>query len=317
LEEIISTEKQYVVDLDTIIKVFLQAIRKSKIIEEKDIEALFSNIEEIFSTNSELLHLLIQRLSDPSRIVVGDIFTLQAQNLMKAYKPFVSNHQKAFDLFQQLIKENPDFNAAIRKMENNFRCNGLDFMGFLIKPVQRICKYPLLIKELLKETEPSDQDFENLTRASSDIQQVIHSINEFKRSNEILHSLLLIQSKVVGTKNFEIVTKDRQFVCEGTFSKISKGKSQVRHFFLLSDVLLYTKMDSKNNNLYHYAGHVMLNKALIRDIPDSKTFKLGVEITRIDKKRKPYIICFSSIQEKSNWFDKLVNCISISIRAEP
>jgi len=158
-----------------------------------------------------------------------------------------------------------------------------------------------------------------------------------------------IEAKVHGCqKNFEIATKNRTFLKEGTFTKISKGKAQTRHFFLFSDALLYCKIDQGNSNtpslqtggkkpstlgttrsnpksqsssstdilmqgpmqIYHYAGHINLSKALIRDTADSKTAKNAIELVRIEKKKKPYIICFSSHQEKMEWLNQIVNLIS-------
>lgn len=53
--------------------------------------------------------------------------------------------------------------------------------AFLIKPVQRICKYPLLLRELLKNTDDSHPDKESLQKALKAIENIVISINESKK----------------------------------------------------------------------------------------------------------------------------------------
>jgi hypothetical protein len=46
----------------------------------------------------------------------------------------------------------------MQKAQNKPQCRKLDLKSFLIKPVQRICQYPLLLQELLKHTPDAHKD---------------------------------------------------------------------------------------------------------------------------------------------------------------
>lgn len=55
---------------------------------------------------------------------------------------------------------------------------GLNLESYLLKPVQRICKYPLFLRELLKATEQSHTDFTKLERARDKIDAIVAQVNE-------------------------------------------------------------------------------------------------------------------------------------------
>jgi hypothetical protein len=56
----------------------------------------------------------------------------------------------------------------------------------LVKPVQRVLKYPLLLKALIKETDPTDPDYENLCLALSHMEAVAENINQVKKRKDIV-----------------------------------------------------------------------------------------------------------------------------------
>jgi len=68
----------------------------------------------------------------------------------------------------------------------------LTLNGFLIKPVQRVTKYPLLLKELLKYTDPKHSDFGPLTIALGRCELILKEINEYKRTQENRRKILQI-----------------------------------------------------------------------------------------------------------------------------
>ncbi|RIB13751.1 hypothetical protein C2G38_1974448 [Gigaspora rosea] len=73
------------------------------------------------------------------------------------------------------------------------RTRSWDIASLLIKPVQRVLKYPLLLQQILSLTKPSHQDYEHLQFAFSEITKVAERINEIKRRKDIVE-------KIVGSK---------------------------------------------------------------------------------------------------------------------
>lgn len=64
--------------------------------------------------------------------------------------------------------------------------------------VQRICKYPLLLRELMRYTPKESVDHETLGSALTKIEQVVGVINERKRDDEAISKLFEIQKRFAG-----------------------------------------------------------------------------------------------------------------------
>ena len=79
-------------------------------------------------------------------------------------------------------------------------CRGLTLFSFLIKPIQRICKYPLLLRDLLKSTEESHPDHENLVKSLQKIEEVVAYVNDRKRLAENLQKILDVQKQIESTE---------------------------------------------------------------------------------------------------------------------
>lgn len=103
---------------------------------------------------------------------------------------------------------------SVEICESDPRCRGLSLNAFLIKPIQRICKYPLLFrvhiifqfrlllikftsKEVLKHTSPEEQArYQVLMKALKKIEEVTGYINEGKRVAEKLQRIVEIQESI-------------------------------------------------------------------------------------------------------------------------
>ncbi|XP_059242850.1 phosphatidylinositol 3,4,5-trisphosphate-dependent Rac exchanger 2 protein-like, partial [Mustela nigripes] len=70
--------------------------------------------------------------------------------------------------------------------------------GYLVTPIQRICKYPLLLKELLKRTPRKHSDYAAVMEALQAMKAVCSNINEAKRQMEKLEVLEEWQSHIEG-----------------------------------------------------------------------------------------------------------------------
>ena len=109
------------------------------------LKEIFNALHPIQETNSKILESLKREYESESP-KIGSVF-LQYKNELNNYVRYCSNHE----LFRQTIGDAKSKNKTCLELLNNIRMNDTrvklnDLEGFLIKPIQRICKYPLFFE---------------------------------------------------------------------------------------------------------------------------------------------------------------------------
>jgi len=142
--EMINTEDQYVKDVQILINSFLVPIRQRNLLKQNEIESLFANVESILPVNQAMLDdFLARQKENPVIEKIGDILVKHAPNL-ELYTKYCSNQTLATDFVDEYRIADPNFAVFID--EPREECRKLPLQGFLVKPLQRLCKYPLLLR---------------------------------------------------------------------------------------------------------------------------------------------------------------------------
>ncbi|KAJ3339060.1 spermatogenesis-associated protein 13 [Gonapodya sp. JEL0774] len=93
--------------------------------------------------------------------------------------------------------------------------------AFLLKPVQRICKYPLLLKELLKHTAESHPDYAGVKGALDAIMRVVDVVNERRHIVENSIKTLKILGQLEYTEKQKLAYEvSRRHLLDATLSKL-------------------------------------------------------------------------------------------------
>src|SRR3989338_703750 len=150
--EIHRTEEDYVRDLVHTIDFFLHPLQQAKgelKITEGDLKVVFSSLENLIPINRVVLDRLKETLSRPfPEQSVGAVFVSLGDYLM-VYSDYCTNQTAACDHLKRLTKKNKRLAAFLEKQrKENPELRGLSLEDFLIKPLQRITRYPLLLREL-------------------------------------------------------------------------------------------------------------------------------------------------------------------------
>ena len=154
LQELIQTEVQYIENLDVILNVFLEPLRQGNILDKVQLSSVFSNVEAIYPVNVDLLNdlrTLQSKLESsdetPPTLNIGKIFSDKA-DLFKLYAVYCSNQPNIHDRLEDLQDDSEELCTFMKKCFRRPECRKLDIESFLISPLQRLCKYPLLLKVL-------------------------------------------------------------------------------------------------------------------------------------------------------------------------
>ncbi|XP_007423229.1 phosphatidylinositol 3,4,5-trisphosphate-dependent Rac exchanger 2 protein [Python bivittatus] len=312
LNELLKTERDYVNTLEFLVSAFLHRIMQwaitkvDKNVTEETVKTLFSNIEDILEVHKNFLSRIEECLHpEPnSQQEVGSCF-LHFRDRFRIYDEYCSNHEKAQKLLLELNKIKTVRTFLLNCMLLGGRKNtDVPLEGYLVTPIQRICKYPLLLKELLKRTPKKHSDYSALMEALQTMKAVCSSINEAKRQMEKLEILEEWQSHIEGWEGSNITDTCTEMLMCGVLLKISAGNIQERVFFLFDNLLVYCKRKHrrlKNSKAspeghrylfrgrintevmevenvddgtadYHSSGHIVLNGWKIHNTAKNKWF---------------------------------------------
>ncbi|XP_055529721.1 uncharacterized protein LOC129721311 isoform X2 [Wyeomyia smithii] len=172
--EIIDSERSYVEDLGQIIKGYLQDWKERACLKVDELDILFSNIQEIWEFNSRLLSRLDETKGDPVKI--SGCFIDLHENF-HCYTTYCTRYPEAIALLTSLLQATHTNSLLVQtqKMLNHT----LPLGSYLLKPVQRILKYHLLLDNLRKHC-----DDKQVAHAHELMKSVAHNIDQVKRKLE-------------------------------------------------------------------------------------------------------------------------------------
>ncbi|KAK9888783.1 hypothetical protein WA026_001008 [Henosepilachna vigintioctopunctata] len=193
--ELVDTEKAYVKHLNNLLENYLEPLKKETFLSSAEINALFGNIHEIVNFQRQFLQNLEEALDlEPdfhkfeyisqfknTLLSIGSAF-LYYVNHFKLYSSFCASHSKA----QKVLHPN-EGNQALQEFlaaRNPKQQHSSTLESYLIKPIQRILKYPLLLQQLRNLTDPNTDEHQHLLEALKGMEKVAEHINEMQRIHE-------------------------------------------------------------------------------------------------------------------------------------
>uniref|UniRef100_A0A452EMZ8 Phosphatidylinositol 3,4,5-trisphosphate-dependent Rac exchanger 1 protein n=1 Tax=Capra hircus TaxID=9925 RepID=A0A452EMZ8_CAPHI len=335
LNEILGTERDYVGTLRFLQSAFLHRIRQNaadsveKGLTEENVKILFSNIEDILEVHKDFLEALEFCLhpEPQSQHELGNVF-LKFKDKFCVYEEYCSNHEKALRLLVELNKI-PAVRAFLLScmLLGGRKTTDIPLEGYLLSPIQRICKYPLLLKELAKRTPGKHPDHPAVQSALQAMKTVCSNINETKRQMEKLEALEQLQSHIEGWEGSNLTDICTQLLLQGTLLKISAGNIQERAFFLFDNLLVYCKRKSRvtggkkstkrtksiNGSLYIFRGRINTEVMEVENVEDGTAdyHSNGYTVTNGWKihntaKNKWFVCMAKTAEEKQKWLDAII-----------
>lgn len=288
LNELIETEKSYLEKIKIVHQLFLRPIREEKILNIFETVTLFSNIESIVELNEDFLSdletaILLPKENEKIEATyaqwIGEIFLYHAPKFQPVYAIYCANQPTILSTIRKYSEENKIFANFIKLTCKKPECMRQDLNSLLISPLQRLCKYPLLIKELIKTTSNEIFGFDALQSAMEKIRSCVDEVNKKVTKVENLTKLTEIQLELSNGANFRalIVDPTREFLLKEYM--IVNGK--IRHVYLFNHLVLITKqtpvelkLRPNNDSIEFFIVHVLLMNfiKLEENEPDENTF---------------------------------------------
>ncbi|XP_062496855.1 rho guanine nucleotide exchange factor TIAM2 isoform X5 [Pezoporus occidentalis] len=195
IQELMDTEKSYVKDLSCLFELYLEPLQNETFLTQDEMESLFGSLPEMLNFQKVFLETLEEGISSssdfntletPSQFrkllfSLGGSFLYYADHF-KLYSGFCANHIKVQKVLER-AKTDSAFKAFL-DARNPTKQHSSTLESYLIKPVQRVLKYPLLLKELVSLTDNESEEHYHLTEALKAMEKVASHINEMQKIYE-------------------------------------------------------------------------------------------------------------------------------------
>ncbi|NWW75467.1 PKHG5 protein, partial [Climacteris rufus] len=307
--ELLHTEATYIRKLKVITDLFLCCLlnlQESGLLCEVDAERLFSNIGEIIRLHCELWRSVMApvlakarrtgALLDPIDFLSG--FKMFG-SLFKPYVRYCMEEEGCMEYMRALLRDSELFRAYVTWAEKHEQCSRLKLSDMLVKPHQRLTKYPLLLKSILKKTDdPRARDAIN-TMISS-VERFINDVNSRMRQRQERQRLAAILSRIDAYEVVEGSTDEvdkllkeflrldltapipgtspedtRQLLLEGSL-RMREGKDSKMdvYCFLFTDLFLITKPIKKAERTKVVRQPLLVDRVVCRELRDPGSFLL-------------------------------------------
>ncbi|CAG8452421.1 10616_t:CDS:10, partial [Ambispora leptoticha] len=327
INEIVLTEKEYLSDLKLVHKNFGKT-PVDGIYVPIEIVRMFSNIADMIRLHEHLYMSLQtrQNLQHPVVQCISEVF-LPFVERFDIYSAYLVNYTNATQQIDKMIQNQTAYGAFLKEREKLPDCRKLPLQAFLIAPVQRLAKYPLLFKGLLDVTPQDSSDYNNTCQLYKQMDSLIRKLEDEKRKEDTLDRLTRLELTMKGLSPFKLAIPNRQLIHEGalkrlmipTTKQVSSGSSP--HFplfsfgnessislyvFLFDDLVLWTQKRKQKNRKQEKEEvyKLLVPPAKITHVmerPDDQGYSNLFECTSIHNGRATFILQASSQKEKSRW----------------
>ncbi|XP_055898518.1 guanine nucleotide exchange factor VAV3-like isoform X2 [Biomphalaria glabrata] len=310
IKELMETEKNYNTALNMIIDHFIKPLYN--VLPSADREIIFAHIQKLSEVHGELYEKLLKAIiASPPRL--AEVF-IQFKTKLLIYGDYCSNLPKAQEKIDKIC-ENEQLRLKVQECERRANEGKFRLRDLLHVPMQRVLKYHLLMRELIKNTDKSSIEREGLERALEAMQDLSLYVNEVKRDHESLILIEDIQNSINDLKMPPNTTlKDYgRFQKDGELKVLShsdtrqrnrldaSGHTEKRHIFLFDKVMLMCKAKMVDKFLwgdtYSFKDAIVLGEFRIDDSPSIPEKKNEKNVQR------PWSFPFIMVkQDKANAF---------------
>ncbi|KAJ8280493.1 hypothetical protein GJAV_G00055510 [Gymnothorax javanicus] len=255
--EIISSEHSYVHSLEILVRMFKNSTELNDTMTKTESHHLFSNIADVCEASKKFFTDLEERHQNNFLIDdISDIVEKHAQSNFDPYVTYCSNEVYQQRTLQRLVTRNPTFKEVLTRIESHPDCRNLPMISFLILPMQRVTRLPLLMDTICQKTPKDSMYFEACKKALQSVSKLVRQCNEGARRMERTEMMYTINSQLeFKIKPFPLVSSSRWLVKRGELTAfveengifLRRTSRQQVYFFLFNDVLIVTRKKSEDS----------------------------------------------------------------------
>lgn len=306
-QELMTSERVFIDVLKLLNVDFRDAVRAASseysIIPSAELDKILNSLPQLQHLNEDLLRDLEDRIENWCSVKkIADVIVRKGP-FLKLYTSYIKNFEFQCSYLEDCCQKYPKFAKVVREFEASPRCQKLSLKHYMLKPVQRIPQYRLLLEDYLRNLSPSSPDLEDTKTALKIVCDVADHANRSIKLGDHLSKLLQLQSQL---GNYEIIKPGRVFLKDGELFKLSRKGMQPRYFILLNDCLLYTSYNGSVQSSGLKVNYELPLSSMKVNTPQAEDYRNEFSIISV---RRSFTLCARSLQERQEWVDTLQKAI--------
>uniref|UniRef100_A0A8C6ATR2 DH domain-containing protein n=1 Tax=Monodon monoceros TaxID=40151 RepID=A0A8C6ATR2_MONMO len=315
MNELLDTERVYVEELLCILEGYaaemdnplMTHLISTGLQNKKDV--LFGNMEEIYHFHNRIFLRELENYIDCPELV-GRCF-LERMEQFQVYEKYCQNKPRSESLWRQ-CSDCPFFQECQKKLDHK-----LSLDSYLLKPVQRITKYQLLLKEMLKYSK-SCEGAEDLQEALSSILGILKAVNDSMHLIAITgyEGNLSDLGKLLMQGSFSVWTDHKKG--HAKVKDLARFKPMQRHLFLHEKAVLFCKKREENGEGYEKAPSYSFKQSLNMTAVgitenvkgDAKKFEIWY-----NAREEVYIVQAPTPEIKAAWVSEIRKVLTSQLQA--
>uniref|UniRef100_A0A3Q2TEC0 Rho guanine nucleotide exchange factor 49 n=1 Tax=Fundulus heteroclitus TaxID=8078 RepID=A0A3Q2TEC0_FUNHE len=238
LLEFLNTESSYGEDLRIIKEEFYCPMQSAGLLTAEQLAVVFGNVQELIDVNERFTEHLQDGVDqafdqgddDLLTVYIGEIF-LEFVNMLPAFQTYCLQQSTSVNMLNTLEKEKELLRIFLDVSQNdNTALRRMNLRSFLMAPLQRVTKYPLLLSRIIKVTPECHPDYTRLREAKSRVESHLEHINmktkqegngvtwslrSFRRDSRKNREVINIEMREVSMKTVGWARENTRFVMEG------------------------------------------------------------------------------------------------------
>ncbi|XP_078260745.1 rho guanine nucleotide exchange factor 25-like [Rhinoraja longicauda] len=270
LNELIETEKIYVKDLGAAVEGYMKKIEEKGVPDDmkgKD-KIIFGNIHQIYDWHKTyFLGELEKCLQEPDYLAT---LFIKHERRLGMYVGYCQNKPRS----EYILVENDAYFEEIKlDLDVTFSLS-----DYLIKPVQRITKYQLLLKDFYKYSEKAGFDTTEIVKAVG----VMHRVP--KRCNDMMNLGRLEGFNGKLTAQGQLLQQDTFLVTEQDSGVLHRNKE--RRVFLFEQILIFSELLNRSSLTprYNFKKSIKMNNLNIESNVNDELCKFALTSTGTDER---------------------------------
>ncbi|XP_048109403.1 guanine nucleotide exchange factor DBS isoform X1 [Alosa alosa] len=315
MTELIETERLYVEELQSIIEGYAAELDNSELshlippaLENKK-EVLFGNLPEIYEFHNLTFLKELENCCEKPELV-GTCF-LKRKEELQIYEKYCQNKPRSEALWRQ-CGDSLFFQECQKRLDHK-----LSLDAYLLKPVQRITKYQLMLKEMLKCSKNSEGTVE-LEEALATMLDIIKSVNDSMHQIAItgFEGNLNDLGKLLMQGSFNVWTDHKKG--HNKVKDLARFKPMQRHLFLYHKMLLFCKKREETTEGHEKSPSYSFKHSLkMSAVGITENVKGDIKKFEVwyNGREEVYIIQAPSMDVKSMWVSEIRKVLTCQLEA--